>query len=146
MDGADEIDPQLRIIKGAGGALTREKLVACAAQKFIIIADGSKLVEQLGRGVLPVEVIPFLWQRTAERLAALGAEYALRGTPSEPFVTDNGNLILDLLFPNGIEDPEVLDVQLNEAVGVVEHGLFIDIADACIVADADSVRILGSLS
>ena len=145
VDGADEIDPDLRLIKGRGGALTREKLVASAARRFVVIADGSKLVGQLGRGVLPVEVIPFLWRRTAEQLEALGASYALRGDPGQPFITDNGNLILDLTFAAGIEDPEVLDAQLNQTVGVVEHGLFIDLADTCIVADASGVRVLGSL-
>lgn len=145
VDGADEIDPSLRLIKGRGGALTREKLVAAAGRKVVIVADESKLVTRLGRGVLPVEVLPFLWQHTADRLERLGTTYTVRGEPGEPFVTDNGNMILDLTFPDGIADPVTLDAAISRTVGVVEHGIFIGLAHACIIAGRDGVRVLGSL-
>lgn len=145
VDGADEIDPRLRLIKGRGGALTREKLVAVAGRKVVIVADDSKLVEQLGRGPLPVEVLPFLWHLTARRLEQLGASYNPRGEPSDPFVTDNGNLILDLSFAGGIADPEALDIELKRTPGVVEHGLFLGLAHACIIAGVDGVHVMGSL-
>jgi ribose 5-phosphate isomerase A len=146
VDGADEIDPELRLIKGRGGALTREKLVALAARKVVIIADGSKLVRCLGKGALPVEVLPFLWRQTAERLALLGATYRVRGELARPFVTDNGNLIVDLGFPNGIVDPGALGAELKQTAGVVEHGIFVGLADACFVAEREGVRVMGSLN
>src|SRR6202045_2789589 len=105
VDGADEVDPALNLIKGRGGALFREKLVAEAAKRFIVVVDDSKLVKQLGVGELPVEVLPFLWRTTAERLTALGASLTVRGGEEAPYVTDNGNLILDLTFEDGIADP-----------------------------------------
>lgn len=144
VDGADEIDSQLNLIKGRGGALTREKLAAVAGRKVVIVADGSKLVEQLGRGPLPVEVLPFLWHHTAHRLEQLGANYRARGEPGDLFLTDNGNLILDLSFAGGITDPEALDVELKRTPGVVEHGLFLGLAHACIIAGQDGVRMMGS--
>src|SRR5205823_4489022 len=134
VDGADEIVPQLRLIKGRGGASTREKLVAAAARAFVVIADDSKLVPHLGRGLLPVEVLPFLWRHTARRLEKLGARPQLRPGADAPFATDNGNLILDLSFPECIADPVALDAQLSQTVGVVGHGLFINMARACIIA------------
>src|ERR1700694_5949493 len=96
VDGADEVDPALNLIKGRGGALFREKLVAEAAKRFIVVVDDSKLVNQLGVGELPVEVRPFLWRTTAERLIALGVSLTVRGGEKSPFITDNGNLILNL--------------------------------------------------
>ncbi len=104
VDGADEVDPALNLIKGRGGALFREKLVAEAARRFIVIVDDSKLVKQLGVGELPVEVLPFLWRTTAERLTALGATLTVRGGEETPYITDNGNLILDLVVEGGIKD------------------------------------------
>src|SRR5207244_1475948 len=91
VDGADEVDPALNLIKGRGGALSREKLVAAASKRFVVVVDDSKLVKQLGAGVLPVEVLPFLWRSTAERLTALGVSLVLRGGEEVPYVTDNGN-------------------------------------------------------
>jgi ribose 5-phosphate isomerase A len=146
VDGADEIDSELSLIKGRGGALLREKLVALAARRFVVVADESKLVDRLGVGVLPVEVVPFLWHRTAARIAdATGATYTVRGGEKSPYVTDNGNWILDLTFEGGIDDGASLASTLKNVPGVCEHGLFLDIATAAIVAGQDGVRVLGSL-
>jgi ribose 5-phosphate isomerase A len=142
VDGADEIDPELRLIKGHGGALLREKLVAIAARQFVVIADESKLVPRLGRTYLPVEVAPFLWRHTAERLAALTPDWALRGGEEAPHRTDNGNLVVDLTFEAGIERPEELAARLKALTGVVEHGLFLGLASRAIVATAAGVREL----
>jgi len=103
VDGADEVDPALNLVKGRGGALFREKLVAAASRRFVVVVDESKQVKQLGVGVLPVEVLPFLWRSTAERIAALGVSLVMRGGEETPYVTDNGNLILDLTIEGGIK-------------------------------------------
>ena len=145
VDGADEIDAELRLIKGRGGALFREKLVALAARRFLVIADASKLVPQLGVGVMPVEVLHFLWTQTAQRLEALGASWEVRGGQESPYITDNGNWILDLTFPGGIADPEGLASSLHSTPGVCEHGLFTGIAAAAIVAGESGVEVRGSL-
>lgn len=145
VDGADEIDPKLRLIKGRGGAMTREKLVAASARRFVIIADATKLVQQLGTGPLPVEVLPFLWRQTAKRLELVGATCQLRGEPTCPHLTDNGNVILDLRFARPIDVPEALDERLKQTIGVVEHGMFLGMANACVVAGDDGVRVIGSL-
>lgn len=142
VDGADEVDADLSLIKGRGGALFREKLVATAAKRFVVVVDESKIVEKLGAGVLPVEVLPFLWRITAERLAELCSGLKLRGGEEEPYVTDNGNLILDLSFEDGIADADALATSLKAMTGVVEHGLFIGLAGECIVGGADGVRVL----
>src|SRR6185437_2569584 len=118
VDGADEVDGDLRLIKGRGGALFREKLVAAAAKGFVVVVDESKLVKRLGVGVLPVEVLPFLWRSTAERLIGLGASLVVRGGEEAPFITDNGNLILDLQFDGGIDGVEQLGKELNDTLGV----------------------------
>src|SRR5262252_3446832 len=110
IDGADEIDDQLRLVKGHGGALFREKMVATAARRFVVIADDSKLVDRLGRTFVPVEVAPFLWSNTVARLWRLGAGCVLRGGETSPYRTDNGNLIVDLTYAEGISDPEHLAV------------------------------------
>jgi ribose 5-phosphate isomerase A len=146
VDGADEVDPNLGLIKGRGGALTREKLVATAARVFVVIVDESKLVSRLGRGTLPVEVVPFLWRDTADRLRALGATCELRRQGEDAYLTDNGNLILDLQFGAPISDATHLAERLERTVGVVEHGLFLGLAKACIVAGATSVGVIGSLA
>ncbi len=144
VDGADEIDGDLRLIKGRGGALVREKLVAVAAARFVVIADSTKLVRRLGAGVLPVEVVPFFWRDTARRLEALAGAWRLRGGEEAPFVSDNGNLIVDLSFPNGIEDPDRLAAEIKSTVGVVEPGLFIGLATTCLIGTEDGVRRLGA--
>jgi len=146
VDGADEIDPALRLVKGHGGALFREKMVATAAERFVVIADGSKLVERLGATFVPVEVAPFLWRHTARRLAALGATCELRGGAGRPYRTDNGNLIVDLAFPAGLEDPERTAAEIKAVTGVLEHGLFLGLATGAIVATREGLRLLGSVA
>jgi ribose 5-phosphate isomerase A len=146
VDGADEVDPSLNLIKGRGGALFREKLVAAAAKRFVVIVDDSKLVKGLGQGVLPVEVLPFLWRSTAERLTALGASLTIRGGEETPYITDNGNLILDLTVEGGIKNPAELAVDLKKTTGVVEHGLFVGMTDTVIAAGPEGAKAMGRSS
>jgi len=122
IDGADEVDPLLNLIKGRGGALLREKIVAQASARFIVVVDESKLIPRLGVGLLPIEVVKFGWQATARRILALGGKPQRRD-----LVTDNGNYILDCAF-GPIESPESLASELDLITGVVEHGLFIGLA------------------
>ena len=142
VDGADEIDPVLDCIKGRGGALLREKIVAEAAERFVLVADVRKLVPHLGRGPVPVEVLPFLWEQTSRRIAALGGRSLLRGGAATPFLTDNGNLILDVTF-EAIPDPAALAARLKAVAGVIEHGLFVGLARSAIVGGPDGVQVLG---
>jgi ribose 5-phosphate isomerase A len=146
VDGADEVDPALNLIKGRGGALFREKLVAAAAKRFIVVVDDSKLVKQLGVGELPVEVLPFLWRTTAERLIALGVSLTVRGGEEGPFITDNGNLILDLMVEGGIKDAAGFGDAVKRTIGVVEHGLFVGMTDTLIAAGPEGPRVIGKLS
>lgn len=143
IDGADEIDPQLNLIKGLGGALLREKIVESAARSLIIIADSSKMVSQLGsRAPLPVEVIPFATPVVLRRLTLLGGNAVLRCTADGlPFVTDEDNYILDY-HCGPIPDPAWLDRTLLSIPGVVEHGLFLGMADIALIADEDDIRVL----
>ena len=143
VDGADEVDPALNLIKGRGGALFREKLVAAAAKRFVVVVDESKLVKALGVGVLPVEVLPFLWRSTAQRIAAIGVSLVVRGGEETPYVTDNGNIILDLTVPGPINAVEDLATELKSITGVVEHGLFVGMTDTVIVAGAEGPRAIG---
>jgi ribose 5-phosphate isomerase A len=145
VDGADEIDPELGLIKGRGGALFREKLLAVNSERFVVVAEESKLVHRLGVGVLPVEVLPFLWRRTAARFGDRGIAWQLRGGEASPFVTDNGNLVLDLTIQGGIEDPYQLATDLKLTPGVCEHGLFLGIASAAIVAGESGVRTIRAI-
>lgn len=145
VDGADEIDPQRNLIKGRGGAMLREKLVAAAAQRFIVIADESKLVPRLGQGALPVEISSFLWLQTARRLERLATRWVLRGGDDHPFVTDNGNFVIDLSVEGGIAEPARLASALDATLGVMGHGLFLGMATACIIAGPSGCRVLGSL-
>ncbi len=146
VDGADEVDPALNLIKGRGGAMFREKLVAAAAKRFVVVVDESKLVKQLGVGVLPVEVLPFLWRSTAERIAALGVSLTLRGGEEVPYMTDNDNLIVDVTVDGGIENAAELAVELKQVLGVVEHGLFVGMTDTVIVAGPEGPRAIGRAS
>jgi ribose 5-phosphate isomerase A len=146
VDGADEVDPALNLIKGRGGALFREKLVAASARRFVVVVDESKLVKRLGVGVLPVEVLPFLWRSTAERLTALGVSLVVRGGEETPYITDNGNLILDLSGQGEIDRPDEFAVALKKITGVVEHGLFVGMTDTVIVAGPDGPKALGRSS
>jgi ribose 5-phosphate isomerase A len=145
IDGADEVAPDLSLIKGLGGALLREKIVAAAARRFVVAVDGSKMVDRLGaKAPLPVEVIPFGWRALLPRLQALGAEVRLRqDAGGGPFVTDEGNFILDCRF-QGIDDPAGLDGEIKRLVGVVATGLFAGLATEVIVADAGGARIISS--
>lgn len=142
IDGADEVDPHLDLIKGGGGALLREKIVAQASRREIIVVDDSKLVPVLGtHWALPVAVVPFGWGAQVRHLQALGAEeVSLRRTAEgAPFRTDQGNLLLDAAF-GPIERPAELAVRLKERAGIVEHGLFLGLATDLIVAGEGGLR------
>jgi ribose 5-phosphate isomerase A len=139
IDGADEVDPKLSLIKGGGGALLREKIVASATKKFVIIADSSKQVPMLGKFPVPVEVIKFAEALVAKKIVALGASVTIRGAASgKPFVTDEGNHILDCNFGQ-IPDPAALACELEKMPGVVEHGLFIGMAAVALIGAGDQV-------
>jgi len=137
IDGADEIDARFDMIKGGGGALLREKVVASLSRREIIVVDSSKVVERLGvRFALPVEVVPFARAAVARRIAALGASWTLRMRDgSEVARTDNGNEILDCRFPGGIADAPDLERALDEIPGVVESGLFIGLAHVLVIGE-----------
>ncbi|MBC3936233.1 ribose-5-phosphate isomerase RpiA [Undibacterium rugosum] len=142
IDGADEINASGAMIKGGGAALTREKIVASVAEKFVCIADGSKLVDTLGRFPLPVEVIPMSYAVVGRQLSALGGEAKLRLKDGQPLVTDNGNYILDV---HGLQitDPMALENAINNIVGVVTVGLFArQGADVCLLGTAEGVKTL----
>lgn len=147
IDGADEVDPMLRLIKGGGGALLREKIVACASVRMIVIADETKVVETLGAFKLPIEVNSFGLSATRiaiEKLAAkqgLSGEIAVRASGDGPFMTDGGHLILDASFGR-IPDADALARELNAIPGVVEHGLFIGIASLAIIAGPAGARVM----
>lgn len=142
IDGADEVDPRLDLIKGLGGALFREKIVAGAAKKFIVVVDASKLVPRLGtHAPVPVEVHPFGWRATQARIAALGAKVTLRLHGGEAFRTDNGNHILDAAF-GPIRSPAKVAAALNEIPGVAAQGLFLNMTDLVLAASEDGVRTL----
>jgi ribose 5-phosphate isomerase A len=141
VDGADQIDPRLNLVKGLGGALLREKVVAAASNRMMVIATEDKLVPRLDHGPLPVEVLPLLWERTAATISALGLEPILRPAGQAPFVSDNGNLILDCQL-NGALEPAQLAAALDAIPGVIGHGLFVGIATEAAIAGPDRVRVL----
>ena len=143
IDGADEIGPGLALIKGGGGALLREKLVASAARRFVVIADRAKKVEVLGRFPLPVEVVQFGWELTARRVAAVtGVEPVLRVRgDGETFVSDNGNFIVDCRC-GAIPDPARMERELKSLTGVVESGLFVRLAHCAVVATDTDVEVI----
>jgi ribose 5-phosphate isomerase A len=142
IDGADEVDPQLNLIKGGGGALLREKIIASASKQLVIIADSGKKVPMLGKFPLPVEVIPFAQPLLAKRITALGASVDLRNDASgKPFITDEGHHILDCHFGQ-IPDPPALATQLSAMPGIVEHGLFIRMATVVLIAEGNQVQEL----
>lgn len=143
LDGADEVDPDLNLIKGGGAALLREKIVACASDRMVVMADGGKVVETLGAFMLPVEVIPFGWQTTRQLVLRVLADLDLadravvrRMRDGAPVLTDEGNYILDLAL-EAIPDPAALSVSLNALPGVVENGLFLGICDLAIIGKPD---------
>lgn len=148
IDGADEVDSQLNLVKGRGGALLREKMVEVEARKLVIIVDESKLVSGLGiTGAMPVEVTPFCWKRTMRRLLDIEAfqgcqvSAKLRQENDQIYITDNHNYIVDLFFQKPIPDLMLAARQLIDIVGVVEHGLFLNMADICIVSGKDGIRV-----
>lgn len=150
VDGADEIDTELRLIKGGGGALLREKIVAVASQRVVIIADHTKRVETLGKFPLPVEVVQFGLAATRDMIESLAADVGCegpltlrKGADGKPFITDNGNFILDCAFEM-IEDADSLEDALKLIPGVVENGLFIGIADLGIIAGPMGVEVLSN--
>lgn len=143
IDGADEVDPQLDLIKGRHGFLLREKIVAAASRREIIVVDESKLVQRLGtRSWLPVEVVRFGWRSTEAALARTGAQTAPRMVGDTPFATDEGHCIIDCRWPQGIAQPRGLERKLQCIPGVVSTGLFLGIAETVIVAGANGVRLL----
>ena len=143
IDGADEVEVNnLNLIKGGGGNLLREKIVAAASDRLLIVADRTKIVQRLGAHPLPVEVVPFGWQSTQQRLSRLNAKPVLRtNADGSPFITDGGHYIFDCAFEL-IESPRELDTKLDQVVGVVEHGLFIGMTWQVLVAGPDGVETL----
>ncbi|WP_025897233.1 ribose-5-phosphate isomerase RpiA [Sneathiella glossodoripedis] len=139
IDGTDEVDPQMRLIKGGGGAHLREKIVASLSDQLIIIAENKKMVAHLGAFKLPVEVIPFACGALLPKLEALGCTPAVRMNSGEPFRTDENNLIVDCDFGK-IDDAEELALTLSTMAGVVEHGLFLDLADIVLIGTENGVR------
>jgi ribose 5-phosphate isomerase A len=150
VDGADELDESLRLVKGAGGALLREKIVASASRRMLVIADGSKRVGTLGRFPLPIEVVPFGLEATRRAIARalhgldLSGELRLRAAGGGPYLTDGGHLILDAALGR-IPDPEALAEALARIPGVVEHGLFLGLATGAVLATPDGLVELGAV-
>ncbi|RWS44786.1 ribose 5-phosphate isomerase A [Bacillus mycoides] len=142
IDGADEIDSNLQLIKGGGGALFREKIVASASKELIIIADESKIVTHLGAFPLPVEITPFSWKQTENKIQSLGCQTTLRLKNNETFITDNNNIIIDCVFPNNISNPANLHDQLKMITGVVETGLFINMTSKAIIGTTNGIKEL----
>jgi len=143
IDGADEVDSELNLIKGGGGALTREKIIAYHSKREIIVIDETKIVKALGIDFpLPVEVVKYGWNLTKNKLQEFGCNVELRKIMDDPFITDNSNYILDCEFEH-IEDPEKLEIDINNIPGVVENGLFIGLADDVIVGSKQGIKTLG---
>jgi ribose 5-phosphate isomerase A len=143
VDGADEVDPQLNLIKGLGRALLREKIVEIHAKRFIVIVDESKMVPLLGRGPVPVEITPFEAHTNVRWLNSLGCRAELwMEEDNSPVVTDNGNLLARCWFSEGIPDPYSFARRLADRPGIIEHGLFLDMADLVIVARPDGVQLM----
>ena len=136
IDGADEVDPQFQLIKGGGACHVREKLVASRANRFLIVVDETKLVQNLNKSFpLPVEVLPNAWKQVKDIISEMNGNSSLRMAKKKagPIVTDQGNLILDVLFDGGINKPKELEMNINNIPGVLENGLFIDLADKVLV-------------
>ena len=144
VDGTDEVDPSVNLIKGLGGALLREKMVAQAALRMVIIADQTKIVRRLGeRAPLPVEVVQFGWEVHQHAFHEMGAHPSLRTrADGQPLITDNGNYIIDCQFPGGIEDPKAVEAELAARAGVVETGLFLEMAEKVYVADIGGITVI----
>jgi ribose 5-phosphate isomerase A len=136
IDGADEVDRNLNLIKGGGGALVREKVVGAATKLYIIIADESKFVDTLGRFPLPVEVILFGWEMTVKKLKKLGCSPRVRSSDNKAIITDNGNYVVDCFFEE-IKEPAVLNQQINSIPGVLDNGLFLNMANIVVLGKND---------
>jgi ribose 5-phosphate isomerase A len=147
IDGTDEVAPDLALIKGRGGALLREKIVASSSEQgLVVVADSTKVVDSLGDGPLPVEIDPFGWQATLEALASLGCEPELRADradPDHPFVTDGGHYTADCKF-DPIADPASLEIEIKKIPGALECGLFVSIAQTAIIAGDEGIRAIGA--
>ncbi len=141
VDGVDEVDRSLQAVKGGGGALMREKIVASLSRQVVYIGDSSKLVGKLGKFPLPVEVSPFAMPAIKRDMDSLGAETSLRMTSGKPFVSDEGHWILDAAFGE-LPDPDEMDIFLNMMPGVVAHGLFIELIDRMLIARGDRIEEL----
>jgi ribose 5-phosphate isomerase A len=142
FDGADEVTPQLNLTKGLGGALLRERVIAHAADRFIVLITPEKLVDQLGsRTPIPIEVVPFAEAPVARALQSLGGDPVTRAAGDAPYLTDNGNLVVDTAFPP-IADPAMLDAAVRAIPGVVDTGLFLGMASEVIVGETDGARVL----
>lgn len=138
IDGADEVDPALQLIKGGGACHVQEKLVACRADRFVVVVDASKLVDTLNLGfLLPVEVLPGAWRQVKAQLGEMGGDSQLRMAVRKagPVVTDQGNLVLDVKFTGGISDPVDLEKAINNLPGVLENGLFVNLTDQVLVGE-----------
>ena len=144
IDGADEVDPKFQLIKGGGACHVQEKLVAALAKKFIVVVDSTKLVKKLNLDFkLPVEVLPSAWKQVQKTLHDLGGKGNLRMAQKKagPIVTDQGNLILDLSFRHGIDQPELLESQINNIPGVLENGLFVNLTDQVLVGKLENDEV-----
>jgi ribose 5-phosphate isomerase A len=143
VDGADEVDGNLNLIKGMGRALLREKIVESHANRFLVLVDESKMVQRLGRGPLPVDLVPFGYEAQLRWLQTLGCRAELRlEDDGSPAITDDGNYMALCWFPDGIADPQVLSRALADRPGIVEHGLFLDMATDVIVAGSGGIHVL----
>ena len=144
IDGADEVDPKFQLIKGGGACHVQEKLVAALAKKFIVVVDSTKLVKKLNLDFkLPVEVLPSAWKQVQKTLHDLGGKGNLRMAQKKagPIVTDQGNLILDLSFRHGIDQPDLLESQINNIPGVLENGLFVNLTDQVLVGKVENDQV-----
>ena len=143
IDGADEVDPAFQLIKGGGACHVQEKLVAARAERFVVVVDSTKLVDRLNLGfLLPVEVLPGAWRQVQQQLSVMhgAAELRMAQRKAGPVVTDQGNLVLDVRFEGGIADPVVLERKLNNIPGVLENGLFVNLADEVLVGEVKDGR------
>lgn len=143
IDGTDEVDPDLNLIKGLGGALLWEKIVASSAERLVIVCDESKIVQRLGeKAPVPIEVVPFAYQIHMPFLEDLGGRPVLREKDSAPFISDGGHYIIDCYFEDAIVDPWRLESELKHRAGIVDTGLFLDMAESVVVAAAGGINVL----